>query len=101
MIDPYDLYQSFQSTYNTFFGGWFRPNTDFIVKVNDISVELWEMFTRMAEKSQEVKDNLLPFLKSKNMIVSSQNSFYGTFKPPGGYGRFASARMLVSGDHCF
>src|ERR1700749_4004720 len=87
MIDVYDLYQSFCSTYNLYLGGWFRPNTDFLQKCNDISKELWVKWTGEAEKSQEAKDNLLPFLVSKNMIVSNKG-VYGTFQPPKNYGRF-------------
>lgn len=97
-IDPYDLYLSFQSTVNTFIGGWFRPNTDFITKANDISNAMWVKWTDMAEKSQEARDNLIFFLKSKNRMVTKQNSFYGTFQPPADYGRYASAKMLIGPD---
>lgn len=100
MIDPYSLYLSFQSYVNTFNGGWFRPQTDFIRRANDISKELWVKWTNMAEKSQEAKDNLLPFLRSKNMIVSADGP-YGKFMPPKDYGRFATARVIVAGDTCY
>lgn len=103
MIDAFDLYKSFQSAVNTFQGGWYRPNTDFIVKCNDISVELWVDWTSKAEKSQEVKDNLRPFFKSKNIIVKTKSNQYGFLTPPedanGKYGRFASARILVDGQN--
>jgi len=103
MIDVYDLYQSFCSTYNLYLGGWFRPNTDFLQKCNDISKELWVKWTEEAEKSQEAKDNLLPFLVSKNIIVSNKGP-YGTFPIPKDeekpYGRFSAARIIVSGKHC-
>lgn len=98
MIDAFDLYQSFQSAINTFVGGWYRPNTDFIVKANDISIELWEKWTRQAEKSQEIKDNLRPFLKSKNVIVKSQNTYYGILSLPQDYERFSSAGILISNE---
>jgi hypothetical protein len=101
MIDIYDLYQSFNSIVNQYIGGWFRPNTDFLQSCNDISKQLWVRWTREAEKSQEAKDNLLPFLVSKNMIVSN-NGVYGTFKPPNDptkpYGRFAAARIIVTNN---
>lgn len=103
MIDPYDLYQSFCSTYNTYIGSWMRPQTDFIQKCNDISKQLWVRWIREAEKSQEAKDNLLPFLVSKNMIVSNAG-VYGTFQPPNDvkkpYGRFAAARIIVQKGRC-
>lgn len=97
MIDPFDLYLSFQSTVNTFQGGWFRPETDFIQKCNDISKKLWDKWTRMAEKSQEVKDNLFPFFKSKNYIVKNAG-VYSAFSPDADYGRFAAARIIIEGD---
>lgn len=99
-IDMFDLWQSFQSTVNTFQGGWFRPQTDFQQKCNDISKSLWVKWTREAEKSQEAKDNLIFFLKSKNRIVKSQNTSYGIMTPPDDYGRFASARLIISGTTC-
>jgi hypothetical protein len=100
MIDLFDLYNSFKSYTNTFVGGWFRPQTDFTKRCNDISKKLWVKWTREAEKSQEAKDNLFPFLRSKNIIVST-NGPYGKFSPPAGYGRFASARIIVAGDTCY
>lgn len=100
MISLFDLYNSFQSYVNTFQGGWFRPQTDFERACNDISNDLWEMWTRQAEKSQEYNDNLSPFLKSTNILVKAQNTYYGTFSPPDDYGRFASARIIVAGSTC-
>lgn len=103
MIDTYDLWNSFQSAVNSYLGGWFRPQTDFIQKCNDISKQLWVRWIREAEKSQEAKDNLLPFLVSKNMIVSN-SGVYGTFQPPNDvnkpYGRFAAARIIVEKGKC-
>lgn len=104
MIDIYDLYQSFNSIVNQYLGGWFRPETDFLQACNDISKQLWVRWTREAEKSQEAKDNLLPFLVSKNMIISNAG-VYGTFQPPNDpkkpYGRFAAARIIVIKDKCY
>lgn len=99
MIDSFDLYNSFQTYTNTFVGGWFRPQTDFIQRVNDISKMLWVKWINRAEKSQEAKDFLLPFLRSKNMIVSAKG-VYGTFQPPKDYGRFSTARIIVAKDTC-
>lgn len=99
MIDLFDLYKDFGSRVNIQQGGWFRPQTDFVNACNVISNELWEHYTNMAEKSQEVKDNLFPFLKSKNIIVDNKG-IYGTFPSPKEYGRFATARIIVTEDHC-
>jgi len=100
MIDLFDLYNSFTSVVNTQIGGWFRPQTDFTKRCNDISKKLWVKWTREAEKSQECKDNLMPFLRSKNIIVSTTGP-YGKFSPPKDYGRFASTRIIVSGEMCY
>src|SRR5688500_13174275 len=100
MIDLFDLYESFQSYVNTFQGGWFRPQTDFTKRVNDISKELWVKWTREAEKSTEAKDNLLPFLKSKNLIVSGSGP-YGKLPTPKDYGRFSAARIIVDGEKTY
>lgn len=100
MIDLFDLYNSFNSVVNSHVGGWFRPQTDFTKRCNDISKKLWVKWTRDAEKSQEAKDNLMQFLRSKNIIVST-NGPYGKFSPPKDYGRFASARIIVAADKCF
>lgn len=99
MIDLFDLYNSFTSVVNSHVGGWFRPQTDFTKRCNDISKKLWVKWTREAEKSQEAKDNLMPFLRSKNIIVSTSGP-YGKFGPPKDYGRFASSRIIVAGDKC-
>jgi hypothetical protein len=99
MIDLFDLYNSFTSVVNSHVGGWFRPQTDFTKRCNDISKKLWVKWTREAEKSQEAKDNLMPFLRSKNIIVSTTGP-YGKFSPPNDYGRFASTRIIVAGDTC-
>ena len=98
-IDIFDLYRDLGSRVNLQQGGWFRPNTDFLNSCNVISNDFWEDYTNRAEKSQEVKDDLFPFLQSKNMIVDNKG-IYGTFKPPDTYGRFATARIIVSGNQC-
>jgi hypothetical protein len=99
MIDLYDLYQSFKSYVNTYVGGWFRPQSDFAAASNDISYELFDKWTRMAEKSQEAKDNLFPFLLSKNLMVKKSGA-YGMFDPPEGYNKFGAARIIVAGNTC-
>lgn len=100
MIDLFDLYESFMSYVNSHVGGFFRPQTDFTKRCNDISKQLWVKWTREAEKSQECKDNLFPFLKSKNTIVTATGP-YGKFTPPTDYGRFASARIIVANGNTY
>ncbi len=101
MIDMFDLWQDFQSLVNTFQGGWYRPQTDFQRAVNDISIELWDKWTQEAEKSQQIKDYLIPFLLSKNIIVKPANSYYSTIDYPKDYGRYATAQIIVAGDKTF
>lgn len=98
-IDTFDLYRDLGSRVNIQQGGWWRPQTDYINSVNVVSNEFWEEYTNIAEKSQEVKDNLFPFLRSQNRIVNN-SGIYGNFKPPDDYGRFATARIIVTGDFC-
>jgi hypothetical protein len=95
MIDPNSLFLDLQSAVNTSLNGWFRPETDFIRSVNEVSLNLWKKWTNEAEKSQEAKDKLFPFLKSKNIAVDSTGGYYGIAKKPTSYGRFASARVIV------
>lgn len=95
MITSFSIWQSFQSFVNTFQGGWYRPQSDFIQALNNISNEIWEEWTGMADKSEEIKDHLAPFLKSKNTIVKNVDSYYGKLDFPIDYGRFATATILV------
>jgi hypothetical protein len=106
MIDLYDLYQSFKSYVNTYVGGWFRPQSDFAAACNDISYKLFVKWVGEAEKSQEAKDNLFPFLISKNLTVKKSGA-YGTFTVPivpgkefEAYSRFGTARIIIAGTQC-
>lgn len=98
MIDVYSLWLDFDSAVNTSINGWFRPESDFIRAVNQISIDLWNDYTNKAEKSEEEKAKLFPFLISKNIPVTNQNAYYGIAKKPLLYGRFASARIVVHGE---
>lgn len=101
MIDLYELYQSFASTYNLSVNGWWRIQTDFVNAANAVSYQLWDKYTGMAEKSQEIVDKLIYFQKSKNIIVAPAKGNYGTFQVPKDYERYSSARILVhNNDHC-
>lgn len=95
MFTSFFLYSNFSSLVNTAQGSWFRPESDFIIQSNSVSIEIWKDLTAKAEKSQQEKDYLRPFLKTKNVIVSNQNNFYGILTPPKLYERFSSARIIV------
>lgn len=97
MIDLYDLYNSFVSVTNLSVGGWWRIQTDFQEACNDASFQLWDKYTSMAERSQEVTDKLRSFLKSKNIIVKTRG-IDGFFEPPKEYERYASARIIYHKD---
>jgi hypothetical protein len=99
MIDPFDLWNSFQSTVNTFQGGWFRPQTDFIQKGNDLSKQFWNKYRKEAEKSQDARDKMLPFIKTKNFIVTNKG-IYGRFTPDPDYGGFSAARIRIYEEKC-
>jgi len=96
VLSLFTIWNSFQAYVNTFQGSWYRPNTDFQKAVNDISKMLWERWTSQAEKSQEIRDHLQPFLKSKNFIVKPQKATYGLLETPKAYGRFSAARIIVN-----
>ena len=98
MIDLFDLWNDFKALVNTFQGGNYPPASVFTPAVNDISIELWNRWTREAEKSQEARDNLFWALKSKNLIVENSNTYYGIATPPPDYGRFAAAKILIADD---
>lgn len=95
-LSPYDLWKSFQSYVNTYQGGWYRPQTDFIQRVNDIQMELWNELAAKSEKSQEARDNLIFFLKTKNIIAKEAKGNYSEVVPPADYGRFASMNIVYA-----
>ncbi len=94
-IDPNSLWQDLKSAVNIDQNGWFRPETDFIKGLNQVSIKLWNDYTGTAERMQEGKDKLFPFLRSKNIPVSSSATYYGVAAKPKDYGRLASARIVV------
>lgn len=101
-IPTFSLWQDFQSENNVSQNGWFRPETDFIRGVNVTSIKFWNKYTAIAERSQEAKDKLFPFQRSKNIVVNSASGYYGFAKKPDDYGRLASIRIVVhkSGITC-
>lgn len=100
MLSLFTIWTSFQSLVNTAQNSFFRPQQDFQQACNDISKELWETWTGQAEKSQQIRDYLSSFLKSKNILVTPRNSYYGTVDYPKDYGRFASAAVWSLKEQC-
>lgn len=100
MLSLFKIWTSFQSYVNTFQGSWYRPISDFQPAVNDISMQLWENWTALLEKSQEIQDRLSPFKMSKNLVVNGATARYGELKFPKDYDRFSSARIIRHNDTC-
>lgn len=89
------IWNAFNSWANTFQGGFYRPQTDFIIDLNNISNKVWTELTDEAENNQSNQDDLTPFLKTKNCIVLNTLGTYGMFANPDDYGAFSSARLLL------
>lgn len=97
MIDAFDLYNDFVSRVNTFQGGSFSFNQDFVSNVNAIMFDIWERETKNARKSRESKDNVIAFHVSKNIIIpNSPFSRYSILPLPPDYGKFSSMRIVLS-----
>lgn len=100
-IDTFDLWTKYTAFVNTFQGGFTPPATVFMPAVNDISNEMWEEKTAIAENDNKVEDDLSPFIKVKNCTVSNTGKSFGSFLYPKNYGRFSSARLLIhDGKFC-
>lgn len=100
MIDLFDLYNRFCTDNNTFQGGFFRPERDFERAANTVSQDIWNEWTALAEKTQEIDDNLAVFLKSINIIVVPTNKNEGLAPYPKVYGRYSAARVIQHKDQC-
>lgn len=95
-IDVFVLWTSFNGLVNSFQGGFYPPITVFMPAVNAISNEMWEEKTAIAQNNQKVQEDLFPFLRSKNCIVSGNNSMFGTFIQPDDYAYFLDAGYIIS-----
>lgn len=100
-LSIYNLWLSFQSTVNTFQGGWFRPQTDFQQKANDISSDLFVEYTNQAERSQKARDALYFLLKTENVMCSKSSSNFSIALPPKRYERFAGMSILYHNEKTY
>lgn len=100
MIDLFDLWNRFCSDNNTFQGGTVRPERDFERMANSFSQDAWNEWTALAEKTQEIDDNLAPFLKSYNIITVKGSGNYSIANYPKDYGRYSVARIILHKDEC-
>lgn len=94
-IDPFVLWTSFNGLVNSFQGGFYPPITVFMPAVNAISNQMWETKTDEAENNQSVTEDLMPFLRTFNCVVTNENSNYGTFKNPVDYGYYSASRLIL------
>lgn len=99
MIDLFQLYEKFCGTYNTQQGGHVRPSRNFVDWANDISMELFKEYVPLAEKNQQIKDYLSPFLKSKNIVINTvPGAMHDIIKFPADYEHYASARVFYDSN---
>lgn len=99
MIDLFRLYEKFCGTYNTQQGGHVRPSRNFVDWANDISMEVFKEFVPLAEKNQQIKDYLSPFLKSKNVVITNvPGAMHDIIKFPKDYEHYASARVFYDAN---
>lgn len=99
MIDSNDIYQDLCAEVNTFQGGFIPPDTVFMRHLNLISKELWVDGCNGAEKSQEWRDRMMPFLLSKNIITRKGMSYYSTCDIPKDYSRLFKASIITVSDN--
>lgn len=99
-IDLFDLYNRHCSDVNTFQGGFVRPERDYERNVNSISLDIWNDWTEQAEKSQEINDNLSPFLNTVQIITAPGAGNYSTALYPKNYGRYSASRVLLHKNEC-
>jgi hypothetical protein len=99
-IDLFDLYNRFCSDVNTFQGGFVRPERDYERLVNSISQDIWNEWTEQAEKTQEINDNLSPYLQTVQIIVAPASGNEGIALYPKDYGRYSASRVLLHKGEC-
>jgi hypothetical protein len=93
MIKINKLYNSFNSAYNTSQFGHFRPETDFVSAVHEISLWAFNKMGPKAWQDQQFKDLLIPFSKTMNVMIEERPSADIAPYPPD-YVYFGSTRML-------
>lgn len=96
MIDAFDIYNDFTSGVNTFQGGNWRFNEDFVRQLNVIYFNIIDRETKNARKSAEAADNVIAFLVSINISIPP-NSFsrYAVIPLPKNYYRLSSVRLVL------
>lgn len=95
-INTYDAYQALLSEVNIQQRGQVRPVADFEKWYNKINDELFRERVAAAELSQQLDDDLSPFKKVINIIVTPlPGQPYGLVRYPADYEGFANASILT------
>ncbi len=94
-INTYDVWQALISEVNIQQRGQVRPVSDFLRWYNKISEEMFREKVAAAELSQQLDDDLSPFKKSINVIVTPQAGQPSDLvRYPADYNGFADMRIL-------
>jgi len=98
-LNTYDVYQSLLSEVNIQQRGQVRPVADFEKWYNKISMELFRERVAAAELSQQLDDDLAPFKKVLNIIITPQPGYPNDLvRYPSDYEGFAGASILRQRD---
>lgn len=98
MIRVDDINNQFNSTYNTNQFGFFRPVTDLMPAVHEVSLSIFHKLVGIAPRSQKVQDWLAPFLKTANVAVVTKPNGDKVAPYPKTYEFFASSRIIIAKD---
>ncbi len=94
MIDIFNLYQNFNSMYNTHQAGFFRPVRDFIPAVHAESLNIFNILGQRLQKNQATMDMLNPFIKSMNIAIIKMPAIEYAPTPPD-YVYYSDSRILM------
>lgn len=96
-IDIYQLWLAFLAFVNTQQGGWVKPQGNFQLWVNEISLELFREKIKSFETSQQISDDLAPFRKTVNVVLSGQQGKNYDLAPyPVDYAYYVAARVFLN-----
>lgn len=98
-VDIFDLWQKIMSIVNVQQGGQIRPQTDFQNWLNAINKELFHEKCAKFGLNQQNADELAPFLKSVNVVVTQQPGRpYDLVQFPADYTYFANMKIIRQKD---
>jgi len=99
MIHSWTLYENFNSEYGTNQNGWFRPVSDFVPALHEISLDLFNRLCGLQPRSQKIQDWLNPFRKTVNIVVQKKPAYDYIPLPDQPkfpkYEYYASSRMIT------